>query len=254
MPEIKAIFFDQDGVIIDTEKDGHRVAFNKAFKTFGYNFGWDVETYHELLKISGGKERMRHYFKEEGHFSHMSDDELVEQIKTLHKTKTEIFIKLIESGTLPLRSGIKRLMKEGLANGLILGICTTSNERSANAIAKGMLGDIQFEFILAGDVVKKKKPDPEIYLMALEKSGLKPEACIVVEDSRVGVLAAKAAGMNVVATTNVYTENEDLSAADIIVTSLGDPEGEKGELKKADRAIDYDGVLHVDQLIKYFSD
>ncbi|MCK5422896.1 MAG: HAD-IA family hydrolase, partial [Deltaproteobacteria bacterium] len=107
---------------------------------------------------------------------------------------------------------------------------------------------------LAGDVVKKKKPDPEIYLMALEKSGLKPEACIVVEDSRVGVLAAKAAGMNVVATTNVYTENEDLSAADIIVTSLGDPEGEKGELKKADREIDYNGVLHVDQLIKYFSD
>ncbi|MBW2652336.1 MAG: HAD-IA family hydrolase [Deltaproteobacteria bacterium] len=102
--------------------------------------------------------------------------------------------------------------------------------------------------------MKKKKPDPEIYLMALEKSGLKPEACIVVEDSRVGVLAAKAAGMNVVATTNVYTENEDLSDADIIVTSLGDPEGEKGELKKADRAIDYDGVLHVDQLIKYFSD
>ena len=146
------------------------------------------------------------------------------------------------------------MMKEGLANGLILGICTTSNERSANAIAKGMLGDIQFEFILAGDVVKKKKPDPGIYLMALEKSGLKPGACIVVEDSRVGVLAAKAAGMNVVATTNVYTENEDLSDSDMIVTSLGDPEGEKGELKKADREIDYDGVLRVDQLIKYFLD
>ena len=175
MPEIKAIFFDQDGVIIDTEKDGHRVAFNETFKEFGYDFRWDVEKYHELLEISGGKERMRHYFREEGLFSDLTEDEFVEFLLKHHKRKTEIFIQLIESGKLPLRTGVKRLMEEALDVGLILGVCTTANESSANAIARGMLGDINFRFILAGDVVKKKKPDPEIYLLALERTGLAPE-------------------------------------------------------------------------------
>ncbi len=171
----------------------------------------------------------------------------------LHKKKTEIFIKLVESGALPLRSGVKRLMKEIMGKGLVLGVCTTANERSANAIAKGLLSDITFDFILAGDVVKKKKPDPDIYNLALEKSGLKPEECIVVEDSRNGILAARAAGLRAVATTNIYTENEDLSDASIVVTRLGDPDGKKAELKASDSPIDFDGVLHVDQLIEYFS-
>ena len=233
MPDIKAIFFDQDGVIIDTEKDGHRVAFNETFKEFGYDFRWDVEKYHELLEVSGGKERMR--------------------LLNHHQRKTEIFTQLIESGKLPLRTGVKRLMQEALDAGFILGVCTTANERSANAIARGMLGDINFKFILAGDVVKKKKPAPEIYLLALERTGLAPEECIVVEDSRNGVLAAKAAGLRSIATTNIYTENEDLSDADIVVTSLGEPDGEKGVLKRASKDFEYDGVLHVDQLIRYFS-
>ena len=254
MSVIKAIFFDQDGVVIDTEKDGHRVAFNETFKEFGYDFEWSVDKYHELLQISGGKERMRHYFHTEGLLPDLKPDEEDELIKKLHKRKTEIFIKLIESGKLPLRTGVKRLMKEALEGGLIIGICTTANERSANAIARGMLQDIKFEFVLAGDVVSKKKPDPEIYLLALEKSGLKPEECVVIEDSRNGVLAAKGAGMSVVATTNIYTENEDLSEADIVVTCLGEPDGEKGTLKQADEKLAFDGILHVDQLIKYFSD
>ena len=253
MSEIKAIFFDQDGVIIDTEKDGHRVAFNETFKEFGYGFEWDVDKYHELLRISGGKERMRQYFQEEGLFSDLTPDELTELIINLHKRKTEIFVRLIESGTLPLRTGVKRLMQEALDRGLIIGVCTTANERSARAIAQGMLGDIRFEFVLAGDVVKKKKPDPEIYLLALERTGLNPEACIVIEDSRNGVIAANRAGMKIVTTTNIYTENEDLSESDIIVTSLGDPDGEKGILKKGDEKLEFDGVITVDQLVRYFS-
>ncbi len=255
MGKLRAIFFDQDGVIIDTEKDGHRVAFNEAFKSFGYDFSWDVERYHRLLQIAGGKERMRHYFKEEGLFTDLSEKELDAFIKDLHKKKTEIFISLIESGKLPLRAGIKRIMKEAMDEGLKLGVCTTANERSAKAIANGLLKEIQFEFVLAGDVVKKKKPDPEIYLMGLQKSGLAPRQCIVVEDSRNGILAAKAAGLRVVATTNVYTEREDLSDADIILTSLGDPDGETGTLRKGDNdRLGFDGVLHVNQLTAYFSD
>jgi beta-phosphoglucomutase-like phosphatase (HAD superfamily) len=144
-------------------------------------------------------------------------------------------------------------MTEAMDQDLILGVCTTSNEKAAHTVAYQILKDIQFNFVLAGDIVSKKKPDPEIYLMALKKTGLKPEECIVVEDSRNGVLAAKAAGVHVVATTNVYTEKENLSQADIIVTCLGEPDGEKGTLKQGGQGLDFDGVLRVDQLIRYFS-
>jgi HAD superfamily hydrolase (TIGR01509 family) len=253
MAELKAILWDQDGVIIDTEKDGHRVAFNRMFKEFGYDFEWDVDTYGELLKVSGGKERMRHYFTEKGIVLKGDKEKDDELLLEHHLKKTAIFVEMIESGILPLRAGVKRLMQEAMRAGLRLGVCTTSNERSANAIAQGMLGDIDFEFVLAGDVVKKKKPNPDIYLLALEKSGLSPDECTVVEDSRNGILAAKAAGLRALATTNIYTENEDLSDASIIVTSLGDPDGEKGVLKESEKPFDFDGVVRVDQLIEYFS-
>lgn len=250
---IKAIFFDQDGVIIDTERDGHRVAFNETFKHYGYDFEWDVDYYHELLQVAGGKERMKHHLHTKGFGVEVKPEDEDELIKEMHKYKTQTFIELIETGKLPLRPGVKRFMQEGMDAGLILGVCTTSNVKSAQAVAYNILKDIKFEFVLAGDMVKVKKPDPEIYNMALEKTGLEPDEVVVIEDSRNGVLAAKAAGLYIVATTNVYTEKEDLSDADIIVTSLGDPDGEKGILKKGDEGLDYDGVLHVDQVVKYFS-
>jgi HAD superfamily hydrolase (TIGR01509 family) len=249
--QIKAVFFDQDGVIIDTERDGHRVAFNRTFKEFGYDFEWSVEKYHELLQVSGGKERMRHYLHTEGFGVEVPAEEEDELIKAMHKKKTQTFVEMVESGMLPLRPGVKRLMQEVMDAGLILGVCTTSNERAAHAVAYKILKDIKFEFVLAGDVVSKKKPDPEIYNLALEKTGLQPDECIVIEDSRNGVLAASAAGMNIVATTNVYTASEDLSPADLIVTCLGDPDGEKAELKKGE-GFETDGVLRLEQLIEYF--
>jgi len=114
MAEIKAIVFDQDGVIIDTERDGHRVAFNKTFKEFGFEFEWDVDYYHELLQVSGGKERMRYYLHTRGIGRELKQEEEDELIKALHKRKTEIFIELIKEGALPLRPGIKRIMKEAM--------------------------------------------------------------------------------------------------------------------------------------------
>lgn len=253
MAQIKAILFDQDGVIIDTERDGHRVAFNKTFKEFGYDFEWDPQYYHELLQVAGGKERMKHHLHTKGFGVPVKPEDEDELIKSMHKRKTAIFVDLIESEQLPLRSGVKRLMEESMDAGLVLGVCTTSNERSAHAVAYKILKDINFDFVLAGDVVKNKKPAPDIYNLALERTGLKPEECVVIEDSRNGVLAAKAAGMHVVVTTNGYTEKEDVSDGDIVVTSLGDPGGERGELKKDGEGLDYDGVLHVDQLVQYFS-
>ncbi|MBM3144158.1 MAG: HAD-IA family hydrolase [Chloroflexi bacterium] len=254
MSKIKAVFFDQDGVIIDTERDGHRVSFNRTFEEFGFDFEWGVEYYHELLQVAGGKERMKHHLRTKGFGVEIEPEEVDELIKNMHLRKTAIFVEMIESGELPLRPGVKRLMKEINDAGLVLGVCTTSNERAAKAVAYGVLKDIRFDFVLAGDVVSKKKPDPEIYNLALEKSGLTPEECLVVEDSRNGVLAAKAAGMKVVATTNTYTEKEDLSDADIIVTALGDPDGEKGQLKKGGPGLAFDGVLRLGQLMVYFAD
>jgi len=252
MAQIKAIFFDQDGVIIDTERDGHRVAFNETFKEMGFDVDWDEEYYHELLQVGGGKERMKHHLHTRGFGKEVKPEEEDQLIRELHKRKTSRFIELIESGKLPLRAGIRRFMQEGMQAGLVLGICTTSNERAAQAIAYRILEGIHFDFVLAGDIVGKKKPDPEIYNLALSRTGLKPEECLVIEDSRNGVLAGKAAGMHVVATTNHYTEKEDLSEADLIVTCLGDPQGERGTMTKGSLS-GYDGVLHVDQMLGYFA-
>ena len=252
MTHIKGYFFDQDGVIIDTEKDGHRVAFNQTFKKLGFDFEWSVDEYHDLLQIGGGKERMKHYLQTKGFGREVKPEEEEALIKSLHLTKTDTFIELIESKQLPLRPGIHRLMKEINQGGYVLGVCTTSDQRAAQAVAGVILKDIKFDFVLAGDIVSKKKPDPEIYNLALEKSGLKADECVVFEDSQNGVAAAKAAGMHVVATTNFYTENEDLSKADIIVTCLGDKEDELGVLKAGGKDLAYDGVLTAAQLIEYF--
>lgn len=251
MSTIKAVFFDIDGVIIDTERDGHRVSFNLTFKEFGFTDEWSVDYYHELLQVAGGKERMKHHLKTKGFSKPVPEAEIDELVKAMHKRKTTIFVELIESLKLPLRPGVRRFMKEAMQAGLRIAVCTTSNEQAAKAITEKALPDIKFDLVLAGDVVSKKKPDPEIYNLALSKTGLKPEQAFVVEDSRNGVLAAAGAGLPILATTNGYTEKEDLSPAGIIVTTLGDPDGEKGLLRKGE--LEFDGVLHVEQVIGYFS-
>lgn len=262
MSLIKAVFFDQDGVIIDTERDGHRVSFNMAFKEFGFTDEWSVDYYHELLQIAGGKERMKHHWKTKGFSQPMPISNLVQRfqteaevdslVKEMHKRKTALFVELIETGKLPLRPGIHRFMKEATEAGQKIAVCTTSNEQAAQAITGKILSDIKFDLVLAGDVVSKKKPDPEIYNLALSKLGLKPEEAFVVEDSKNGVAAAKAAGLKTIVTTNAYTEKEDVSAGDVIVSSLGDPGGEKAQIRKGDLA-GFDGVVRVKQLAEYFS-
>lgn len=220
---MKALIFDCDGVLVDTERDGHRVAFNRAFAERGYDFQWDVRLYGELLKIAGGKERMKHYFDKAGWPSDAGDKE--EFIRQLHKSKTNIFMNIIESGQLPLRNGVERIVDEALADGMFVAVCSTSNERAVGLIVEKLLGGERknkFAGIFAGDVVAHKKPDPEIYDLAKKELGVEPEQCIVIEDSRNGLLAAKAAGMYCVITTNGYTQNEDFTDADLVVAELGD--------------------------------
>lgn len=222
--QLKALIFDCDGVIADTERYGHRVAFNRAFAQRGYGIEWDVDLYGELLKVAGGKERMRHYFNQTGWPEETQDKDSL--IKELHKSKTDLYMKIVEAGELPIRPGVARLVDEAITDGLKLAVCSTSNERAVNLAVEKLLGPerkVKFDLILAGDVVSKKKPDPEIYNLALKRLGLGPAECVVIEDSRNGLLAAKAADMFCVITTNGYTEDEDFSEADLVVTELGDP-------------------------------
>lgn len=247
MPRIRGVFFDQDGVIVDTERDGHRVAFNKTFEEFGLPFHWDEEEYGRLLSVGGGKERFRHFLTQSGQ-THVPVDQYDDLVTRVHKRKTDVFVELIESGDLPLRPGVRRLMLEINGLGLQLGICTTSNERAAQAIISRLLEGVKIDFILAGDVVSRKKPDPAIYTLACERSGLLPDQCVAIEDSSNGVRAAVAAGLSVIVTVNGYTESEDHSGAELVITTLGDPDGETGSVLYGPEGFTFDGVLRAETI------
>lgn len=220
---MEALIFDCDGVLVDTEKDGHRIAFNMAFTHKGIDVAWSIDEYKELLKIAGGKERMKYYFSTNGWPGEYDDRE--ELIISLHKRKTQFFMQLIESGALPLRPGILRIVDEAISQNLKLAVCSTSNEKSVRLIVDLLLGKqrrANFNAILAGDIVTRKKPDPEIYNLCIETLGINPRECMVIEDSRNGLIAAKAANFNCLITTNGYTAEEDFTEADIVVSELGD--------------------------------
>jgi HAD superfamily hydrolase (TIGR01509 family) len=218
---MKALIFDCDGVLVDTERDGHRVAFNRAFAAAGLKVEWDVGVYGELLKIAGGKERMTHFFNKNGWPKGQTAESLIPQ---LHKRKTAIFTELVASGSLPLRPGITRIVDEAHAAGVRLGVCTTSAADSVNGVLDlmGAKRKAHFEVVLAGDVVAKKKPDPEIYNLAKERLGLEGRDCVVIEDSRNGLLSAVGAGMPCLITKSAYTQDEDFREAARVVPELGD--------------------------------
>jgi HAD superfamily hydrolase (TIGR01509 family) len=219
-----ALIFDCDGVLVDTERDGHRVAFNRAFAALGLPFAWGVEEYGDLLRIAGGKERMRSYFDQNRWPVPEVDRDAL--IKRLHQLKTDYFIQLIESGELPVRSGINRIVDEAYAAGVRLAVCSTSNERAVMGVVSRLLGFehyTKFAGIFAGDIVSQKKPDPAIYQLALQRLQLDPKGCLVIEDSHNGLLAAVRAGIPCVITTSTYTATEDFAQAIAVYPELGDP-------------------------------
>jgi len=222
---LRALFFDCDGVLVDTERDGHRVAFNQAFATKGLNVEWSVSLYGELLKIAGGKERMRYYFDQQGWPTGVTDKATL--IQELHHLKTDLFMQIVESGQLPLRSGVKRLVDEAVTGAVQLAVCSTSNERAVTSIVQTLFGRERRErfAVFAGDIVPRKKPAPDIYDLTRERMGLAAAECVVVEDSRNGLLAAKAVGMLCVVTESSYTHGEDFHEADLVVNELGDAPG-----------------------------
>ncbi|XP_075494075.1 CBBY-like protein [Primulina tabacum] len=222
----KALLFDCDGVLVDTEKDGHRLSFNETFAEKQLGVTWDVDLYGELLKIGGGKERMTAYFNKVGWPDNAPkiEEERKQFLASLHKRKTELFMALIEKKLLPLRPGVAKLLDQALGNGVKVAVCSTSNEKAVSAVVSFLLGPERAEKIqiFAGDVVPRKKPDPAIYLLAAETLGIEPSSCVVVEDSAIGLAAAKAAGMKCIVTKSGYTGDEDFSNADAVFDCIGD--------------------------------
>jgi HAD superfamily hydrolase (TIGR01509 family) len=221
---IEAILFDCDGVLADTERDGHRAAFNQAFKENDLNEEWGVERYGVLLETGGGKERMTAHWNEIGWPESMPEEIRPDKVKELHLRKTDIFMDLIDDGAIPLRPGVLRLVDEAIAAGVNLAVCSTSNEKAVTNLIRTLMGqDRAAKFqIFAGDMVKAKKPAPDVYNMAVDEMGLDKSRCVIVEDSFIGLGAARAAGISCIVTKSSYTANEDFTDADMIVDELGD--------------------------------
>ena len=228
----KALLFDCDGVLADTERDGHRVAFNRMWQEMGVPWQWSLAQYAVKLKIGGGKERMASLAKDADFRAACGEiasaEAWKETVAVWHKRKTSIYEEMIASGAIPARPGVKRLAEEADKAGWTLAVCSTSAVPAVQAVLNHVMGrETAAKFALfAGDMVKAKKPAPDVYLLAVEKLGIASERCIVVEDSRNGLLAARAAGMRCLVTVNELTRDEGFAEADLVVTSLGDPGGE----------------------------
>lgn len=223
---LKCLIFDVDGTLADNERDGHRVAFNLAFQDQGLDWEWDVPMYDVLLEVFGGKERIRYYI-ERFHQAFDPPVDLDSFILDLHKSKTDHYLELLKSGSIPLRPGVKRLILEARSAGIKLAIASTTTLANATTLLEVSLGKDSvgwFDAIACGDVVKDKKPAPDIYLYTLDQLGLRADECLVVEDTEAGLASAKAAGMDAIITVNSATEDQDFDGAGLVVDQLGEPE------------------------------
>jgi HAD superfamily hydrolase (TIGR01509 family) len=212
----------------DTERDGHRVAFNRAFAEAGLDWEWDVPLYGELLAVTGGKERMRHYVER-----HRPDwqkpKDFDDLIVRLHAAKTRHYTGLLAERAIPLRPGVRRLLDEARAEGVRLAIATTTTPDNVTALLEHSVApdaESWFEVIAAGDVVPAKKPAPDIYHYTLERMGLSATECVAFEDSQNGLRSALAAGLATIVTVNAYTRTHDFRGAALVLESLGEGNGD----------------------------
>ncbi len=219
---LKALIFDVDGTLADTERDGHRVAFNKAFNDAGLTWDWDESLYGKLLAVTGGKERIKFYISDFlSNFTPPSD--IDGWVKELHASKTQHYLKMLSDGEIPLRPGVEDLINEARSAGLTLAISTTTTPENVTYLLNATLGKESlnwFKVIAAGDIVPAKKPAPDIYQWCLDQLELKAEECIAFEDSYNGLISACDAGLKTIVTSNVYTKDDDFSRAHIVCNQM----------------------------------
>jgi len=226
MRDLKALIFDVDGTLADTEKDGHRVAFNRAFEHAGLDWNWSVDLYEKLLKITGGKERIRYYL-DDFHKEFKRPSDLDEFIAGLHASKTTFFTQMLSEGVIPLRPGVKRLINEARKSGLRLAIATTTTPANVSSLLSHALdkdAESWFEVIAAGDIVPAKKPAPDIYTYALKELGLDAGECLAFEDSHNGILSSRGSDLATIITINDYTREHDFTGAAIVLDTMGEPD------------------------------
>ncbi len=255
--ELKAVIFDCDGVLAETEKDGHRVAFNRVFEEENLGVQWGIQEYGKLVEVAGGKERMKHYFQNN---AEKMKDKIVDDalIARMHRRKTEVFTQMVAEGKIPARQGVARLIDEAFDQGMKLFVCSTSSEESVVSLIKALFGEDRFQkfdAILAGDIVKAKKPAPDIYNLVKDRYGLQGSECVVVEDSRNGLQSAKAAGMHCIVTVSYYSYAEDFCEADLVVSDLGEPGTEPIRVllpnqSVKDKTLDYITLENLRSLVK----
>jgi HAD superfamily hydrolase (TIGR01509 family) len=226
-----ALILDCDGVLADTEQYGHLVAFNQMFAEFGLPIRWSLDTYREKVLIGGGKERLASLLTPEFvAAAGLPADAAGQQaaVAAWHRRKTEIYTSLVASGAVPPRSGVARIVAEAQAAGWPVAVASTSAEVSVRATLERAVGEDRARSVtvFAGDIVPRKKPAPDIYLLAIDRLGVPADQAVVIEDSRNGLLAATGAGLACVITVNDFNRAEDFSQAALVVSALGDPGGE----------------------------
>lgn len=214
-----ALIFDVDGTLAETE-ELHRQAFNVTFAQAGLDWQWDEPTYLRLLRVTGGKERMRAWRAETG----SGPDDA--QIAELHRAKTELYGRLVTNGGLSLRPGVAELIQLWQTNGGRLAVATTTSRANVDSLIQATFGRSAlsvFDVVAAGDEVAAKKPAPDVYRLALARLGLSPDQAVAIEDSRNGLVSGLAAGLRVVVAPSRFTSHEDLSAATWLVPDLRPP-------------------------------
>lgn len=223
MEALQALIFDVDGTLADTERDGHRVAFNLAFAEAGLDWHWDESLYGALLAVTGGKERMVHYARR--HAPELAAwPEFDNLIRKLHTLKTQHYVHLVQAGRLPLRPGVARLIVNARAAGIRLAIATTTSPENVTALLRASLAqeaESWFDVVGAGDIVPAKKPAPDIYHWVLARLGVPAANCLALEDSENGLRASLGAGVPTLVTENAYTRGQDFAGALAVLPDLG---------------------------------
>ncbi len=253
-----ALVFDCDGVLADTERDGHLPAFNRTFADAGLPIHWSEEEYGRLLAIGGGKERLATVFTpvfvETAHLP-TDPDEQRALIARWHRAKTGHYTAMVADGLLPTRPGIARIIDEARAAGWQLAVASTSAEASVRAVLEHAVGPELADHVavFAGDVVPAKKPAPDIYLLALRELGVGPADVVVVEDSANGLRAALGAGLRTIITVSSYTADEDFTGASLVVDTLGDLPEHPATVLADPHGLGLDGQVelsHVEHLLQ----
>lgn len=217
---LKALLFDLDGTFADTESV-HCAAFNRAFAEEGLDWCWTTEDYTRLLEISGGKERLQHWILGREQGRDKADVDAL--IARLHRRKTQAYTEAVKAGQAPLRPGVLDLIHEAGAEGLALGIVTTTSAENVEALMGRVFGSAwraHFAVVEDASTAPRKKPHPQAYLQALDRLGLGASCGLAFEDSFNGVEAARAAGLAVLVTPNPWTLAHDFSAADCVLPDL----------------------------------